>query len=246
MDYQHIYLYMDDSGKISKFEDYAVFAGIVFKDTKEKSKFSNMYRSIINSIKCKYCDEPANGCSCNCPEIKAFSIKTSDRRRIIKLSKEYTTFFTSIYNKNLRGYIINDKRSKGRFNEYAQRRLIKTTINHLISLNVINPNLPLYLHINIDEMPTKSNGYYTLRDGLIEELKHGIQNFNYGVYHRPIIYGDLKLEVVYKDSKKDLGIQMADILANTVRHSFVINNNWFDTSQYLKEKCHFNVLLRLP
>ena len=81
---------------------------------------------------------------------------------------------------------------------------------------------------------------------LIEELKYGIQNFNYGIFHKPILYGALQLEVVYKDSKKDFGIQMADILANTVRHSFVINNNWFDTSKYLKEKCHFNVLLRLP
>ena len=26
---QHVYLYMDDSGKISKSEDYAIFAGIV-------------------------------------------------------------------------------------------------------------------------------------------------------------------------------------------------------------------------
>lgn len=246
MDYQHIYLYMDDSGKISKYEDYAVFAGIVFKDTKEKSKFSNMYRSIVNSIKCKYCNENSEECSQECPEIKAYTIKPSHRRRMINLSKEYTTFSSVIYNKNLRSYIINDKRSKGRFNEYAQRRLIKATINHLISLNIINPNLPLFLHINIDEMPTKSNGYYTLRDGLIEELKYGIQNFNYGIFHKPILYGALQLEVVYKDSKKDFGIQMADILANTVRHSFVINNNWFDTSKYLKEKCHFNVLLRLP
>ena len=90
------------------------------------------------------------------------------------------------------------------------------------------------------------NGYYTLKDGLIEELKHGILNYNYAKQFKPIIYSDLFIEVIYRDSKLSLGIQMADILANTIRHSFVINNNWFDTSEYLKRKCHIDVLLRLP
>jgi hypothetical protein len=246
MDYQHIYLYMDDSGKISKSEDYAVFAGIVFQNTSEKSKFTNMYRQINEEIKCKYCTEDNQTCSLVCPEIKAFSIKPKHRRRIINLSKEYTTFATVIYNKNLHGYIVNNKASKGRFNEYAQRRIIKTTINNLISRRIINPNLPVYLHVNIDEMPTKTNGYYTLHDGLIEKLRYGIINYNYGTIHKPILHNDLKLNVVYKDSKNDFGIQMADILANTVRHSFVINNNWFETSEYLRAKCHLDILLRLP
>lgn len=49
-DMQHIYIYMDDSGKISKFEDYAVFAGIVIKDGKQKSEFNNKYRAIIIAL----------------------------------------------------------------------------------------------------------------------------------------------------------------------------------------------------
>lgn len=124
--------------------------------------------------------------------------------------------------------------------------MIKNTIKFLIDNGKINPSLPIYLHVNIDQMPTKSNGYYTLKDGLIEELKHGIINYNYANRFKPIIHSELEVQVAYKDSKKDLGIQMADILANTIRHSFVINNNWFDTCDYLKRKCHINVLLRLP
>ena len=44
---QHIYINMDDSGKISKYEDFAIFAGIIFKNSNEKSKFINKYKSII-------------------------------------------------------------------------------------------------------------------------------------------------------------------------------------------------------
>lgn len=245
-DMQHIYIYMDDSGKISKFEDYAVFAGIVIKDGKQKSEFNNKYRAIVNSIKCKYCEKTNDNCKNECPEVKAVAISPTHRRRIINLSKSFTTFGVITYNKSLYSHIINDKGAKGRFNEYAQRRIIKNTVQHLINSGAINPNMPVYLHVNIDEMPTKSNGYYSLKDGLVEELRHGIINYNYSKQFKPIIHSDLEIQVIYKDSKKDLGIQMEDILANTIRHSFVINNNWFDTSEYLKRKCHIDVILRLP
>lgn len=83
-DTQHIYLYMNDSGKISKYEDYAIFAGIVFHDNKEKSEFTNKYKSIKESIKCRYCKQINNECDkTGCPEVKAASIKNKDRRRII-------------------------------------------------------------------------------------------------------------------------------------------------------------------
>lgn len=37
IDYQHVYLYMDDSGKISKYEDCAIFVEIVFENNSQKS-----------------------------------------------------------------------------------------------------------------------------------------------------------------------------------------------------------------
>lgn len=44
---QHVYLYMDDSGKMTKSEDYAIFAGIVFTSSAQKSEFNNKYRKIL-------------------------------------------------------------------------------------------------------------------------------------------------------------------------------------------------------
>lgn len=246
MDYQHIYLYMDDSGKISQHEDYAVFAGIVFTSSPEVSEFKNKYKSIVRNIKCKYCSQVQSMCDGQCPEIKASIINSSDRRRFINLSKSHITFCTVILNQNLNSTIVNNVPSKGRFTEYSQRRIIKKTMEYLINTRAVDPHKPIYLHINIDEMPTKTNGYYSLREGIIEELRYGIINFNYGHTFKPIVHNLLEAQVIYRDSKCDVGIQMADIIANTVRHSFVINSNYFETRKYLKETCKINVILRLP
>ena len=246
MDIQHIYLNMDDSGKISRFEDCSIFAGIVFTNSDEKSSFVNKYKSIIKNIKCNYCENNNSNCNNDCPEIKGINISNTNRRQLMNLSKKYITFASITYNKNLNSNIINDVGSKGRFCEYAQRRIIKQTIKHLINAKIIDPNKPIYLHVNIDEMPTKSNGYYSLKDGLIEELKYGIRNYNYGITFKPIVNSSLEVQVLYKDSKYDSSIQMADIIANTVRRQFVFNNSWVEFYDYLSNKLNIDVILRLP
>lgn len=76
---------------------------------------------------------------------------------------------------------------------------------------------PIRLIINIDQQSTKSNGYYNLHDGLIEELKYGIVNFNYSSLIKPIIYSDLDILISYQDSGKSYVVQAADLLAGTIR-----------------------------
>ena len=246
MNYQHIYFYIDDSGKISRFEDYAIFAGIVFTDSKEVSAFKNKYKSILRSIKCTYCEQTADSCSRNCPEVKGVILRSTDRRRVMNLSKQFVTFATVIYNQDLARDIIGRTQSKGRFVEYAQRRLIKETTRFLIGQKLIDPNLPVYMHINIDEMPTKSNGYYTLQEGVREELVNGISNFNYNYVFRPVLFSGFEIQVLYRDSARDVCIQMADIISNTVRHSFIVNSNYYQAKSYLMERQGLNVILRLP
>lgn len=78
-------------------------------------------------------------------------------------------------------------------------------------------NKPIRLIINIDHQSTKSNGYYNLHDGLIEELKYGIVNFNYSSLIKPIIYSNLDILISYQDSGKSYVVQAADLLAGTMR-----------------------------
>ena len=87
----------------------------------------------------------------------------------------------------------------------------------LIGDEKIDPNKPIRLIINIDQQSTKSNGYYNLHDGLIEELKYGIVNFNYSALIKPIVYSDLDILISYQDSGKSYVVQAADLLAGTIR-----------------------------
>ena len=51
------------------------------------------------------------------------------------------------------------------------------------------------LIINIDEQSTKSNGYYNLKDGLTEELLHGISNFNYDIKYKKYIIWKIRNKI---------------------------------------------------
>lgn len=94
---------------------------------------------------------------------------------------------------------------------------IMKLMKFLISDEKIDPNKPIRLIINIDQQSTKSNGYYNLHDGLIEELKYGIVNFNYSSLIKPIIYSDLDILISYQGSGKSYVVQAADLLACTIR-----------------------------
>ncbi len=215
---QTVYINIDDSGKISAKEKIAVYGGIVFLSKKDKDKFITQYKSIVNSMKCKYCKLNNTLCKQNkCPELKHSNLKNSDSRRIINYIKKYTVIACVIDNDKLYGHIISDKAAKGRYNDYALRRTIKGIINNLVQDKQIIPQEPLKVVLNIDEQSTKSNGYYNLRDGLVEELKYGIINFNYSKRHTAVISGDLEIILKYQKSDKSYVVQAADLVAGTVR-----------------------------
>ena len=184
MKVQEIYINLDDSGKLTNKEKISVYGGLLFLSKKEKDKFITQYRTIINDIKCSYC----NTCNKKCPEIKNTNIKNGDKRRIMNYLNRYYTIALVVENDNVYDYIKQSKSAKGRFIDYSLRRLIKEIIKTLIKEEKIDPNKAIRLIINIDQQSTKSNGYYNLHDGLIEELKHGISNYNYFSKKNPIIF----------------------------------------------------------
>ena len=213
---QEVYINLDDSGKLTTKERISVYGGLVFLSKKEKDKFITQYRSIVNDIKCSYCQRK-NNCNKFCPEIKNTNIKNSHKRRIMNYIKKYYVVALVIKNDDIYEHIITRKAAKGRFIDYAIRRMIKEIIKELINAKSIDPNKPLKIIINIDEQTTKSNGYYNLSEGLLEELKYGITNFNYSSRINPIIFSELLVHVSYQDSGKSYVVQAADLLAGTIR-----------------------------
>ena len=119
--------------------------------------------------------------------------------------------------------------------------MIKEIIKSLIESNHIDPNKPIRLIINIDEQSTKSNGYYNLHDGLIEELKYGIVNYNYSRKFTPIIFSKLEIRLSYQDSGKSYVVQAADLLAGTIRRKCLDNKN--NISQELSKFVDFKIVL---
>lgn len=238
---QEIYINLDDSGKLTKKELISVYGGLVFLSKKEKDKFITQYRGIVNEIKCKYCKKR---CNKKCPEIKNTNIKNSDKRRIMNYLKKYYVVGLIIKNQEVYKHIIESKAAKGRFVDYSLRRMIKEVINNQIIKNNISSHKPLKVVINIDEQTTKSNGYYNLHDGLIEELKYGISNFNYACIYNPIFFNDLDIKISYQDSSKSYLVQAADLISGTIRRSVLnalINNE--NINNVLDNFINYKILL---
>lgn len=231
---QEIYINLDDSGKLTTNEQICVYGGLVFLSKKEKDKFITQYRSIINEIKCSYCKE----CDNNCPEIKNTNIKRKDKRRLMNYIKKYYVIALVIKNEEVYEHIKQSKSAKGRFIDYCIRRMIKEMIKSLIKCNSIDPNKPIKLIINIDQQSTKSNGYYNLHDGLVEELKYGIINYNYSTAIKPIVFSDLEVAISYQDSGKSYVVQAADLLAGTIRKTSIENmsNIYAELSKFVDFK----------
>lgn len=216
-----IFIVMDDSGKLNSNENSCIFGGLFFYSSKDYMNFINKYKSVIDSIKCKYCDQTINNCDNNCIEIKGTTrISPKDRRRIFNLIKKENNYGVFIDNKKVYKAIMDSKSSRGRFCDYAQKRVIKEIVLYSIQNKKIDVNKPLHLYIKIDESKTKSNGYYNLKDSIYEELVNGIINYDYGMIHTPILKNGLKISAKNYDSKKHFGIQSADIMSHYLHNQY--------------------------
>lgn len=239
--YQEIYINLDDSGKLTTKEHICVYGGLVFLSKIEKDKFITQYKSIIKDIKCNYCN--LNNCNKICPEIKNTNIKPKDKRRIMNYIKKYYVIALIIKNDEIYNYIIDNKASRGRFIDYSIRRLIKEILKIQINCGNIDANKPIKIIINIDEQTTKNNGYYNLHDGLVEELRYGICNYNYASIISPIVKSDLEIKIRYQDSCKSYVVQAADLLAGTIRRSVLNTKANCDIDYKLSKFVDFKIIL---
>lgn len=242
---QTIYINIDDSGKLVNTQRVSIYAGLVFTSKKEKDKFITQYRSIVQDIKCKYCKEDILKCNSNkaCPELKHNMLKAKHKRQLMNYIKKYSILCCIINNDKVYQNIKENTASRGRFLDYSLKLLVKQTIKGLIKEKRIDPNLPIKLIINIDEQTTKTNGYYNLKDGIIEELKYGIFNYNYGYYNTPIINSDLDVSVCYQKSEKSYLIQASDLVAGSVRKLYLNNINNFLEFSKRTEFINYKIIL---
>ena len=121
-------------------------------------------------------------------------------------------------------YILSDKKSICRFKDYMLKRCIRAKLEEFIRQGKISDKDDIFIQIFIDEQLTATNGYYSLRDSIIEELQHGVNNFDYGTFHPPVFHSNVDVAIRYCDSSKYYLIQASDILANRIWNSFKSGN----------------------
>lgn len=214
---QKVFFSFDDSGilHIKEKSGYFVYAGYVFTSLEEKETAKRKYISANKALKKILGTEE---------ELKACKLIPKHRRSLFNSIKRYTSVSCAVKISDLRSYVLNDKKSICRYKDYILKRCVKYALQELIKSSKINPNEDIELFINIDEQLTASNGYYSLKDSIKEELQHGISNWDYGTIHHNIFNSEVTVNIKYCDSKNDYLIQASDILANRIWNSYKNND----------------------
>ncbi len=70
INYQEIYINMDDSGVLHSNERCCIYGGIIFTNKLDQENFGRKYKSILSKIKCKYCRSDISKCKINVQRLK--------------------------------------------------------------------------------------------------------------------------------------------------------------------------------
>lgn len=204
---QEIYFYLDDSGVLhsNSNEQFFVYAGYVFLSHKEKDRALCAYRRASKKV------NPAPS-----TELKAHGAKGKTKRYLNSILKDYESLSCIVDKHRVYSKIINSKKSIHRYKDYCLKRVAKAKLLDMLSRKVISPDVPTTLRFFIDNQPTSTDGIYNLRESIHEEFSSGIQNFDYGVFYKPIFHEQLIVTTSFCDSRKQPLIQAADMLANSL------------------------------
>lgn len=210
---QNLYFYFDDSGilhptnVVGKF----VYAGYVFRSKEDSDFAKRRYRGLVNQLKLalKRSDE-----------LKASTLTPKYKNKLFKIMRQVDKLAVVVDISKVYRSILRDSKSICRYKDYILKMLVKEQILQYLHNGTICADEDIALHINIDEQMTATDGIYGLATSVKEELQHGIFNFNYGTFHKPIFNSDVDVNVKYWESKNNYMIQAADILANRIFVSF--------------------------
>ncbi|WP_156018878.1 DUF3800 domain-containing protein [Streptococcus ruminantium] len=206
-----ISIFIDDSGVFHSNHNYFVYAGFCFISDGDKISAKKRYRSLNTKIKKT---KAIDG------ELKASNIERKHRNALFKVLKDEISFSVSVNLSSVQASVMMDKKSRQRFKDYAIKRVVKNLFKKLIEQGLISKTDDIELFVNIDQQGFATNGLYGLGDGILEELKYGITNFNYGTFYPPILEGKFIVHTKSCVSENDYLIQAADILANRIWNSY--------------------------
>ena len=206
-----ICVFSDESGVFDKNRNrFFVFGGLILDVEKEEiSKVASLYKSMENHMRCK--SEYAG-----LDELKANSLGFQDRRRIFATLVPFNKFGVVIQLDALLERIFTSKKSKQRFQDYAYKIGLKNAFNELIYKGLMHANEAYRFNVIVDQHQTATDGRYELEEGLLQEFKEGTYNMTYDKFFEPIFSNTQSLRVILADSKDNILVRAADIIANRV------------------------------
>lgn len=124
-------------------------------------------------------------------------------------------FAVIVDQKSLRDEVFDSKKRKQRYLDYALKRGVKTGIVDALKLQGIAADEVDAVSVVVDEHSTSTDGKYNLAESIDEELRCGMFNPTWQVFHPPVFGKRLpKIPVSYVDSSKVAMVRAADITAN--------------------------------
>lgn len=148
---QEIFIYMDDSGTLTKKDECVFYGGIVFLTREEKERFEMKYKRLLESLHCKkaYCRKEPGKCQNRCPEIKSSILKSKDRKKFMNLIMKEITYFVIVEINELERVDFSKSNHIGRYQEYAQKIGLKKICEKLVEnqqVDLTNPPPNIYLY----------------------------------------------------------------------------------------------------
>lgn len=220
---QEVLIYLDDSGVLhtNATGRFFVYAGYLFLSSKDKDFALAKYRAAVNRVR----KRP------DC-EIKAHLTKGKTKRYLNSQLFNYESLSCLVDKTRVYPSILNAKRSIHRYKDYCIKRITKAKLIDLIRRGLLDPRLDTNIHLFIDNQPNATNGLYTLRESIFEELRHGIANFDYGIQYPPLFSGYLMVETIFCDSRHNYLIQASDFLANSIFASVNYTHDFSPNQHY--------------
>lgn len=211
-------IYLDDSGVFTTGNNskFFVYGGYSFTNDTDRLTAKSLYKKRVNEIRKSLGYTNGN-------ELKAAILSAKHKRSLFEVMKKYNSVDVAVNLGSVYPNILENKLAVHRYKDYVLKRLVKAEVERLISSGEIDPYKPAELKVYIDQQHTSTDGYYTLAESISEELNHGINNFNYGMFYPPIFKAPVKLHISFCDSAHDYLIQASDILANRVFTAYNYN-----------------------
>lgn len=212
-----------------------VFGGLVFLSKDERDEAARKYSHAEKTIR-KIGNYERD------VEIKANTITRSQRGKLFRSLNGCYKFGAVINQTLVLDSIMNDKKTKQRYLDYAFKIGLKRLFEQLICDGIIDPNNVENIVLYVDEHSTSTNGVYELRESLEEEFKRGTHSHNYLRFFPPIFPGMLSVELKYCNSATQRLVRAADIVANRI-YGVAVNNGTFEPFDAEKNKL---LITKLP